>query len=568
MANVRKLKTIGIFSLVILLLLIVSATHFLVLPFVFNRIEKDENQIFIQLENNILDLDSLISLKTKTLSNQDYLAKISQGENLMRSRTELLNKLESHQSNWSKLFLPPKYKEYENKKTEALRYLKNTDLELNKIKNIEYSVQRLIVSLDTYDKKVTYSESDKDWDVYINEATEATREGELLAKQSSEFLKQGLITKDINDYIQQTVLIKNEFLLNFYDPQYLTDKNFIMDKMKASVEKLKKRPDISSAMVVWRDQIITPLSKIKGEYYTSFLEKKSDADQYYKNNRLNSDPLSVLLGKIRNSKSEIDSSMETSKVEDIRADLNGDGENETLRIFNTDPTDESLSYLSLIALDKGGKEMGKLPESMAFPKPVTNSGQIYIPFPDKKLQIVSFDFSVGPHSSETIFFVYVDEGKVVLPICLKEGAQEREDCSFWSGETGELIVRDLDNDGLLEVVETVDEYPKDGKISEELIKATDDAFIDLGKVLANGAKRVARREAGGRGRKVVWRIYKLNNNYFEQQLGSNYDKYFELVSAFLWNQYSDSPTLMKRNDMSKDSEDYNLFMRNFWTRRG
>ncbi len=570
MANTRKMKVSGTIISIILLLLISAAAHFMVLPFFFNQVERKDIQVFNELENNILDIDRLINVKrNNSISNQDHLVKIAEGESLLSKRTELLNKLESQiHSKWWKLLLPTKYQEYENKKVEAIGFLKKSDLELLQIKNIEYSIQRLIVNFDSYDKRVSYNEADTDWEVYINEAAEATKEGELIAKQSAEYLMQGILTKDVDDYIQQTVSIKNKFFTSFYDPQYLKDKNYIIDMAEESYEKLKVRPDIVNAMAKWNEVIVIPLSKIKGDDYTSYLDIKSVADKYYADNNLKSDPISKLMGKIGSSKQSDNSPEQVNKIEDFRLDLNGDGKNETLRLFNTDPNDDSLKSLSLIALDKDGKEMGRLPESMLINSPHSGSSKTFVPFPDQKMQIMSFDFTVGPHSSETIFFVYVDEGKVVLPICLKEGAQEREDCSFWSGELGELIVTDLDKDGLLEVVETVDEYPKDGKISEEASTAIDDAFKDLGPSLAAAAKRVAIREAGGRGNKVAWSIYKLKNNYFEQQMGTNYDKYFSLVGSYLKNRYSDSPTLIKRSDMSKESEDYNIFMRNFWTRRG
>lgn len=252
--------------------------------------------------------------------------------------------------------------------------------------------------------------------------------------------------------------------------------------------------------------------------------------------------------------------------EKVNADLNGDGVLETLRLSYVN-TEEDLSVTSLVALDKDGKEIGSLPKSMPIPVPFSNSGKVYSPFATSKRQFVSFDFIVGPHSSETMFFALQDEAKEVLPVCLTNDVKGPESCLFWSGEVGELVVKDLDNDGKLEVVETVDEYPKDGTLTKEEEDAVNKVFKDSDKETYDGMMRIPKREKGDRGNKVVWGIYQFNGSFFEEQTGKNYDKYYDLVSKYLKATYPTYPIIMKRSTMSKDSLDYNLFMRNFWTHR-
>ncbi len=261
-----------------------------------------------------------------------------------------------------------------------------------------------------------------------------------------------------------------------------------------------------------------------------------------------------------------DSSLTTGdNIKDVKADLNGDGNQETLRLTYIESAKETSSRASLVALDKNGNEIG--PHSLPIPRPLDDSGKAITPDTKHKQQFVSFDFSVGPHSSETMFFGLQQHSNEVAPVCLTEDGKLPEDCLFWSGEIGELVVRDLDNDGFLEVVETVDEYPKSGTLTQDEEKAINETFKDLDKNVTDGMKRIAMREKGGRGNKVIWGIYKFNENFFEEQTDSNYDKYFALVNQYLKTTYPTYPTIMKRSTISKDSEDYNMFMRQFWTHR-
>ena len=139
------------------------------------------------------------------------------------------------------------------------------------------------------------------------------------------------------------------------------------------------------------------------------------------------------------------------------------------------------------------------------------------------------------------------------------------DCLFWSGEVGDLWADDYDKDGILEVVEMVDEYPKDGPLTEEIENITKETFEKLGQKASDGALRVLRREQGGRGNKVIWAIYKYNDRYFEKQSEKDYDKYYVLVKDSISNLWTEYPNIMKKSEMSKDSLEYNEFLRDYWS---
>lgn len=257
---------------------------------------------------------------------------------------------------------------------------------------------------------------------------------------------------------------------------------------------------------------------------------------------------------------------ETNKEEKY-ADLNGDGEQDLLRL-TIDETDVENPKVSLIAYDKNNNEIGRLPEAFPINVPMSGTARVHTPIEKDKKQFVSFDFIVGPHSSQTMFFGlfdFKDGGVGILPVCLKDDVKGAQDCLFWSGEVGEIVANDFDKDGILEVIEMVDEYPKDGPVTEEIEDTVEKNFGELGQGASDGALRVLKREQGGRGNKVIWKIYKYNDSIFKEQLGKDYDKYFVLVKDYLNNLYSDFPTLMKKSEMSKDSIEYNEFMKDYWT---
>lgn len=258
-------------------------------------------------------------------------------------------------------------------------------------------------------------------------------------------------------------------------------------------------------------------------------------------------------------KQSMQTEIKTSDENKIYADLNGDGKQETLQLILGADT-EPPSVISLVAYNEDGKEIGRLPGSMPIQVPMSGSGKVYVPIKKDKNQFVSFDFSVGPHSSETMFFGLFKlktGGMGVLPVCLTDNVYGPSDCLFWSGEIGGLMVDDFDKDGYMDVVEIVDEYPKDGPITADIEKMINEQFKDVGQDAANGMIRIAKREQGGRGNRVVWGIDRYNGEYFEQQTGANYDKYFALL-------IKTQPDLIKKSHLSKDSLEYNEFVRKFW----
>jgi len=237
------------------------------------------------------------------------------------------------------------------------------------------------------------------------------------------------------------------------------------------------------------------------------------------------------------------------------ADLNGDGEKEYLVLGM--PENESGSYLkSIIAYDTSDTEIASLPQEIPIKVPILELIKVHTLNTNDPREYFSFDFIAGPHQSETMFFGLIEDK--ILPVCFKEIPEGPYDCLFYSGNVGYLPIKDLDNDGYVELIEAVDEYPGEGELSAEEETAIDKASEEQGVTdFTEGMKRIALREKGGRGRMVVWAIYSFNGKGFIEQTGNNYEKYYALIGNMIENK-------MRRSELSNDSLEYIQLVKDFW----
>ncbi|MDO8571025.1 MAG: hypothetical protein Q7R97_05590 [Candidatus Daviesbacteria bacterium] len=249
--------------------------------------------------------------------------------------------------------------------------------------------------------------------------------------------------------------------------------------------------------------------------------------------------------------------METNRG-NIQLDLDGDGNKDYVVVKN--PEDINSRVIEkMIAYDSSDKEIGKLPFDMPINIPMDKSFKTYLVKSDDKIELFSMDFTVGPHQMETMFFGLTRD--LLLPVCFVGQPTGPYDCLFYSGNIGGLIVEDVDNNGSLDVIETVDEYPTDGKLSSIEEEAIDNEFKEQDVTeFSQDAKRIAIREKGGRGRPVAWAVYSYNGAFFEPQIDNSYETIFTSLNK----KY---PQLIKKSQLSKDSLEYNEFTRNFWSKK-
>lgn len=234
-----------------------------------------------------------------------------------------------------------------------------------------------------------------------------------------------------------------------------------------------------------------------------------------------------------------------------------DGDNEEEYIILEMPEEENENYLtSLIAYSQSGEEIASLPSEIRIKVPMTGSVETHSLNTNDAKEYFSFDFVAGPHQSETMFFELNDD--LILPVCHENEVTGPYDCLFYSGNTGYLPLKDLDDDGYLELIETVDEYPSSGELTSEEENAIDQAFNEqeVGE-FAEKAEIIAKREKGGRGKTVVWTIYSFNGKKFVKQTGDNYENYYDLIGDLIENK-------MKKSELSEDSLEYIQFVKDFW----
>ena len=559
--------------LILSLILITAIFLFLSPRYNFNQLESKIRLNYSSIE----DVRSIVNNNIEERSGRENGIKSPQEiEEISINISEDLNKisqlLDEYEGQLNKqgkyvFLLPSKYKEYYNLNLESgNKYISS----LRKFKALKEYESGLI---DTFKKGDRYSQEmygiteDKEIDWFeiqklINSYTNTTQNVE-------QYYKEGFITESFYNAIMANINANSELFKlykGFFEDQYSIEQ---FNEINDEINKNYNSEDISTEFYDSYDKITKVKQQEWSDLYNQSIELRNQALGFYDDNHLATDPYSTFLSKFFK-KDILNLNSNNLKVlpGDVQADLNGDGELDTLRLSYAGGDTEPAIVEAMIAYDKKGNEIGRLPEDLPIKAPSSNTGKVYTPIQEEVKQFVSYDFYTGAHSSQTMFFGLFElttGGMGILPVCPTKDVRNAFDCLFWSGQAETLIVEDLDKDGVLEVVEIVDEYPKDGPIDNDIQEAVNKEFADLGQDMADGMIRIAKREQGGRGNRVIWGVYSYNGDIFEKQLGEEYEKYYQLVDKYLQRSNTDYPTIMRKNDMSKGSLEYNEFMKDFWT---
>lgn len=239
----------------------------------------------------------------------------------------------------------------------------------------------------------------------------------------------------------------------------------------------------------------------------------------------------------------------------IMGDFNNDGKLERAIVYIAGE-DESTSQNYIAFFDEKGKEIFRSPEWMTFPNPVEEEIEALKLKTSKNKSFLKLEFLVGPHQTE-IMFIGIDEEHGVTPICKNPIEKVPEDCLFYSTHIGGIQIGDLDDDDFIEVVEYVDDYSDIGQISKEEETAIEEGFGEA----AEEAKQIVLREQGGRGKGVVWGIYRFDGGRkFNPLSGKDFLGIFNSLAK-------EQPDLMKKSEMTKESIEYIESTRKFWTHR-
>lgn len=249
----------------------------------------------------------------------------------------------------------------------------------------------------------------------------------------------------------------------------------------------------------------------------------------------------------------------------VFADIDGDGTKEKVNVEPLSEDEGNRAYI-LVAYNQEGEEIARIAKGVFFPEPMTGTLDTVKLIADLPKETIRFDVISGPHSSETFFFTKVNNEPIIAPICKVERYQSFQDCTFWSGELGELLATDIDEDKALEIIELVDEYPQLGEIGQDIEEMIQQEFSseDISGPLADTMVEIAKRETGGRGRKVVWKIYRLGEDqFFEEQTGADFDKLYLIVADY-WQEALPDKQLVSRDDISQASYNFAQTMQKTW----
>lgn len=559
-------------KLVIVFLFLVLVIVFLLLfpAFYFNKLEFQGRPIYSSIEttkkaafDNIEqrsgreggmksdeEYEYYSGLITENLNKMDSL--ITDHQNLLRQQGKIV------------FLLSSKYKKYYSLKKEGFNKYYLSLRDFKKLKESESIFYYVLTKQSKFSILMTDISQNKD--INIDSLKKLVKDLEKLQVDIKKHFDNGLLTENFNNQVPPK-------LSYFFNASSLVldwkEKRISDDELGEKLSELIKK-DKSYDIVGIIDESRTKITNVKAKewrsLYDTSIELLDKSTDYYYSNKLSDDNLSKILSIYNKNYPQNKENKSDTKIEEKYIDLNGDGQQEVLRL-TIKYIDEENTEVGLIAFDKNNKEIGRLPEEFPLYEPMSDSARVFTPIKKDKKQFISYEFIVGPHSSETMFFGlfdFKDGGTGILPVCLTMDVNSASDCLFWSGQVGDLWADDYDKDGILEIVEMVDEYPKDGPLTEEIENITKETFEKLGQKASDGALRVLKREQGGRGNKVIWAIYKYNDRYFEKQLGKDYDKYYILVKDQISNLWTEYPNIMKKSEMSKDSLEYNEFLRDYW----
>lgn len=279
--------------------------------------------------------------------------------------------------------------------------------------------------------------------------------------------------------------------------------------------------------------------------------------------------------------SENQASQEKTAIQNdnsILIDFDGDGTKEILNVTEIEG-DIFAKEVNMEVFDSNGNKIADLLErTHLYP---TSLYKVIKLNENSDKQYLQWNMAVGPHQVETTFLT-IFEGKV-YPLYSADLENNTLYTPFYTSR-GELVVADFNGDGLVEVIENVDEYPVDAPRLED---SDIDSMISeqfsaqgLDSESIEGFKEIVKREnyGEGRGRKTILAIHSFvdGEEPFFRRLPS--DEYEEIAGRLIAasqeveRQAEDSnsdwepESFVRYSDLDQDSKDFNDFVRYFWTR--
>jgi hypothetical protein len=269
---------------------------------------------------------------------------------------------------------------------------------------------------------------------------------------------------------------------------------------------------------------------------------------------------------------------EPSYEKSIVIDFDGDGIGEILNVTEKEGK-VVAKEVSMELFDSDGNKLAELWDGINL-YPTTHHKIVKLNEENSK-EYLQWEMAVGPHQIETVFLTII--GDKVHPIYSYDFENDTIYTPFYTSR-GIMVVVDVNEDGLVEVIENVDEYPVDAPRLEdenvdELIKVQ---FGEEGldNAISDSMIEIVRREnyGKGRGRKVIMAVHsfvdaeapffrRLPTNEYEEAVKPLIDASIEIakdqnnVPEDSW----EDQVFMRYSELDQDSKDFNDFVRDFWT---
>ena len=263
--------------------------------------------------------------------------------------------------------------------------------------------------------------------------------------------------------------------------------------------------------------------------------------------------------------------------ESITIDFDGDGISEILNVSEKEG-EVAVKEVNMELLDSEGNKIAVLWGGInLYP---TSLYKIVKLNEDSDKEYLQWNMAVGPHQVETVFLTIVDD--TVRPVFSIDFENNTMYTPFYTSR-GSIVVADANYDGLVEVIENVDEYPVDAPRLEdpEIEQMIKEQFSGRGldSMTVEGFTEIAKREnyGEGRGRKTILAIHSFVDaeTPFFRRLPA--DEYEEIAGKFVFasEQIEEQPEdpnnawehegFVRYSDLDQDSKDFNDFVRDFWT---
>ena len=251
----------------------------------------------------------------------------------------------------------------------------------------------------------------------------------------------------------------------------------------------------------------------------------------------------------------------------IMIDFNGDGVKEVLNVIEKD-----TGFVVMELFDLEGNKIAGLSDMWLLYN--TTFFKIVKLNEKSTKEYLQWNMVAGPHQIQTVFLTVI--GDFIHPIYSIDFEKMTMYSPFYNSR-GSIMVEDRNNDGLMEVIESVDEFPVDAPRLEDptLEEMVREAFSKegLSEKAIEGATAIMTREnyGKGRGRQVIMAVHSFVDDDPPYFLRLN-DKEYEIIAGPLINAANEfsqetgsSGGYMRYSDLEQDSKDFNEFVRNFWT---